>query len=74
MFFQFNLDQPGSFAPGVTEKAVAFEANWYVDWQFNKNFTASVVAAYNNPGPAVQQAFDRTKNFAYGMVYLACSF
>jgi hypothetical protein len=74
LLFQFYLDQPGSYAPGVTEKAVAFEANWYVDWKITEHFTASVVAAYTDPGPAVQQAFDRTKNFAFGMVYLACSF
>jgi hypothetical protein len=74
LFFQFFLDQPPAFAPGVIDKGVAFELNWYVDWQMTKNFTASVVAAFNDPGPAVQQAFDRTKNFAYGMVYLAYSY
>ena len=73
LFFKFNLDQPGSFAGGVTEEAVAFEANWYLDWKINANFTASVVAAYADPGAAVQQAFDRTKNFAYGMVYLCAA-
>jgi hypothetical protein len=74
LLFQFNLDQPGSYAPRVTDKAVAFEADWYLDWEINANFTASIVAAFANPGPAVEQAFGRTKNFAYGMAYLACSF
>ena len=74
MFFQFKLDQPASFAPGVTDKDVAFEINWYMDWKLNKNFTASFVAAFADPGKAVQQAFDRTKNLTYGMVYLAYSF
>ncbi len=74
LFFKFSLDEPGSFAPGVTAKDVAFEANWYMDWQISEHFAASVVAAYTNPGPAVQQAFDRTKNFAFGLLFLSCSF
>ena len=74
LFFQFFLDEPGAVAPRVTDTAVGFEANWYVDWKITEAFTLSVVAAFNDPGPAVQQAFDRTKNFAYGMAYLAYSF
>ncbi len=45
-----------------------------MDWQINENFTASFVAAYGDPGKAVQQAFDRTKNFSYGMIYVAYSY
>jgi hypothetical protein len=74
LFFTFALDQPGSYADGVTEKALAFEADWYVDWKINEHFTASLVAAYANPDAAVQQAHGRTKNFAFGMAYLAYSF
>ena len=74
MLFRFSLDQPASYAAGVTDAALAFEADWYLDWQFHPNFTASIVAAYANPGAAVQQARGRTKNFAYGMVYLAYSY
>jgi hypothetical protein len=74
LFFKFALDQPGSYADGVTEKALAFEADWYVDWKVNEHFTASLVAAYANPDAAVQQAHGRTKNFAFGMAYLAYSF
>ena len=74
LFFKFALDQPGSYADGVTEKALAFEADWYVDWKINEHFTASLIAAYANPDAAVQQAHGRTKNFAYGMAYLAYSF
>jgi len=33
-----------------------------------------VVLAYGDPGKAVQQATGRTKNFAYGMVYVAYSY
>ena len=58
----------------MTSHDLAFEVDWYMDWKINTNFTASFVAAYTDPGKAVQQAFDRTKNFTYGMVYLAYSF
>ena len=34
----------------------------------------SLLAAYADPGKAVQQAIDRTKNFTYGMVYFGYSF
>ncbi len=72
--YRFRLDQPGSLAPGVTSKDVAFELDGYLDWKINKNFSASFVAAFANPQEAVQQAFDRTKNFAYGMVYFTYSY
>ena len=74
IWFNFNLDQPASYAPGVTATDVTHELDWYMDWKINKNITASFVAAYGDPGKAVQQASDRTKNFTYGMVYLAYSF
>ena len=61
-------------APGVTEKDLAFEIDTYVDWKLNSNFTVSLLGAYANPGKAVEQASGRTKNFAYGMVYVAYSF
>jgi hypothetical protein len=32
------------------------------------------VAAFADPQQAIQQAFDRTKSFSYGMVYLAYSY
>ena len=60
--------------PGVTSRDVAFEMDAYMDWKVNKNFTFSFVGAYLNPGEAVQQAFNRTKNFAYGMIYLGYSY
>jgi hypothetical protein len=74
MFFKFTLDQPSTFAPGVTSKNLAFETDAYVDWKLNSNFTASLVFAFANPDTAAQQAFDRTKNFVYGMVFLAYSY
>jgi alginate export protein len=74
--YSFKLDQlPG---PGLglklTSKDVAFELDAYCDWKLNKAFTVSFVAAYANPQEFVKQAYDRTKNFAYGMVYVAYSY
>jgi hypothetical protein len=74
MFFNFKLDHPEALAPGVTSKDVALEFDAYTDWKVNKNFTISLVGAFANPGAAAEQAFGRTKNFSYGMVYLAYSY
>jgi hypothetical protein len=74
MAYVFRLDQPSSLAPRVTSRDVAFELDAYADWKINGNFTASFVAAYANPQDAVEQTFARTKNFAYGMVYLAYAY
>jgi len=72
--FVFQNDQPASFGPGVTSKDIASEIDWYADWKFNGNFTASFVLAYGNPNEALAQGYGRTKNFSYGMVYLAYSY
>jgi Alginate export len=74
MFFKFTLDHPEAAGPGVTDENVAFETDAYVDWKLNRNFTISLVGAYADPGRAVQQFSGRTKNFAYGMVYVGYSF
>lgn len=74
IFYQFLLDRPATYAPGVTDNHLAFEADAYVDWKINKNFTASFTFAFADPQKAVQQASNRTKNFAYGMVFLAYSY
>jgi hypothetical protein len=74
MFYKFTLDKPSALAPGVTSKDLAFELDAYVDWKVNKNFTASFVGAFANPGAAAEQAFGRTKTFSYGMLFLAYSY
>ncbi len=74
MFYQFKADKPASVAPGVTDKDLAFEFDAYVDWKLNSNFTVSFLGAFADPGKAVEQASGRTKNFAYGMVYVGYSF
>jgi len=58
----------------VTSNDVAIDTILYVDLKVNANFTVSLVGAYANPGEAVQQNSGRTKNFAYGMVYVGYSF
>ena len=74
MFFSFLLDQPAAAGPEVTSEDVAIEFDAYADWKLNSTFTLSLVGAYGDPGKAVQQSSGRTKNFAYGMVYLGYSF
>ena len=74
IFYKFSADQPAAVAPGVTAKDVASEIDAYAEWKLNSNFTVSFLGAYADPGKATQQATGRTKNFAYGMVYVAYSF
>lgn len=73
-FYKFSFDQPASAGEGVTSSDVAFEADLYVDWKVNKNFTLSFIGAYGDPGKGVQQVSGRTKNFAYGMFYIGYSY
>jgi len=72
--YLFRLDQPASYAPGVTSKDLLSEVDGYCDWKLNKNFTVSFIAAYASPQEAVRQAYDRTEHFMYGMVYLFYSY
>lgn len=74
MLFQFNIDEPRSYGPQVTDTDAAFEIDAYADWKLNSNFTLSLVGAFADPGKAVQQASGRTKNFGYGMAYIGYSF
>jgi hypothetical protein len=70
----FRLDQPASFAPGVTSKDLATELDAYADWKVTGNFTLSFVAAFAHPQEAATQAFNRTSDFTYGMVYVAFAY
>jgi Alginate export len=74
IFYKFSLDHPRSLGPQVTSTDAAFEVDAYTDWKVNANFTVSLLGAFADPGKAVQQFTGRTKNFAYGMVYVAYSF
>ncbi|HQR18993.1 MAG TPA: alginate export family protein [Gemmatimonadales bacterium] len=72
--YYFQFDQPGAVGPGVTSKDIAGEIDAYADWKANSNFTISVVAAFANPGAGVAQAYDRTENFVYGMLFVAYAY
>jgi alginate export protein len=72
--FVFRLDQPASFAPGVTSKDLATELDAYADWKVNSNFTLSFVAAFAHPQTAAEEGFGRTDDFTYGMIYVAYSY
>ena len=74
ILYKLLADKAAAVGPTVTSRDVAVELDWYMDWKVNKNFTFSFVGACANPGKLVEQAYDRTKNFAYGMVYLAYSY
>ncbi len=74
MLYKFGFDQPRAVGPAVTATDAAFELDAYADWKLNENVTVSFVGAYADPGKAIQQATGRTKNFAYGMAYVAYSF
>jgi hypothetical protein len=71
ILWDFKLDQPGS--PALSSD-VATELDWYMDWSVNDNFVVSFVAAYADPGRAVQQSSGRTDSFIYGMIFAAYSF
>jgi hypothetical protein len=72
--YVFHMDAFGTLPPTVTSKSLATELDGYCDWKINGNFTASFVAAWAHPQEAVQQITGRTKDFVYGMVYLAYSY
>jgi hypothetical protein len=74
IYYNFKLDQPGSYGPGVTSKAALTEFDAYTDWKVSSNFTITLVGAFANPGQAVQQFTGRTKNFAYLMAYVGYSY
>jgi len=72
--WQFLLDQPGSFVGGVTSDKLAFELDVTTRWFISEHFSLWGVVAYADPQEAVAQAFDRTKPFRYGFLYLFYSF
>jgi hypothetical protein len=74
MLYKFLVDQPRTFEGGVRSRDLAVEADIYTDWQITGHLTASVVLALANPQAAAQQAFARTSDFRYGMVFLAYSY
>jgi len=70
--YYFQFDQPAAL--GATSKDIAGELDAYADWKVNANFTFSFIAAFANPGAAVEQLYGRTDNFYYGMAYVAYAY
>ena len=74
IFYDFILDRPAAFGPTVTSDHAAYEFDWYADWTVNKHVILSFVAAWAQPGKAVEQFSGRTQDFVYGMIFAAYSF
>ncbi len=74
ILYKFLADKAAAFGPEVTARDLAFEVDWYLDWELNENFTLSFVGAFADPGKVVEEVYRRTKNFAYGMIYVAYSY
>jgi hypothetical protein len=71
MGFAFQLDQ---LPTGVTSKNLALELDGYCDWSVNSNFIVSFIAAFAHPQDAIAQAYNRTQDFVYGMIYIAYAY
>ena len=74
IFYDFRLDQPATFGPGVTSNKLATELDGYCDWKINGNFTASFVLALADPKQAAEEGYGRTSTFSYGMVYVSYAY
>ena len=72
IFYDFKLDQPRR-RPDVTSDA-RHRTRLVHGLELNDNFTVSFVAAFAEPGKAVEQSSGRTDTFFYGMVYAAYSY
>jgi hypothetical protein len=72
--YVFRLDQPASFAPGVTSKDLATELDAYADWKVTGNFTLSFVAAFAPPAGGRDARLQPDSDFTYGMVYVAFAY
>lgn len=72
IFFDFSFDDAAG--AGFVSDDIVTELDWYMDWTLNDHFTVSFVAAYAQPGDAVEEGFDRDDDFWYGMVYVAYSY
>lgn len=69
-YFDFAADQPGSFGTGATSRDIAREFDLIVEWSPVDAVSLTFVLANADPGAAIEQAFDRTSNFRYGMFYV----
>ncbi|HYS08781.1 MAG TPA: hypothetical protein VEP66_08550 [Myxococcales bacterium] len=69
IFYKFLLDKPAALGATVTSNDIAIELDWYADWKINDHFTISAIVAWASPGEAANQAFGRTQDFWYGMLF-----
>lgn len=69
--YVYKLDQ---LPAGITSKDVATEIDAYADWSLNSNFIVSFVAALAHPQAAATQAYGRSSDFTYGMIYVAYAY
>jgi hypothetical protein len=75
IFYWFRVEHPASLGgAGATSKELAFELDWYADWKLSPHFNFSFVAAWAKPGEAVTQAYGRTQDFWYAMLFAAYSY
>jgi hypothetical protein len=74
MGYIFTLDNRASFSPLATSNALVNEIDAYTDWKADKNFTFSFVLSIASPQKAVQEVYDRTSNFTYGMIYVTYAY
>jgi hypothetical protein len=74
LFFDYRLDQPGSYQGGVTSTEIGQEVNFFLDWAATDLWSISLIIAHNQPGAAVEEAHDRTQAFEYAMAYATFSF
>jgi hypothetical protein len=73
LFFDYQLDQPGSYQGGVNSSKLGQEVNFFLDWAATDSWSFSFIIARNQPGDAVEEAHDRTQAFKYAMVYATFS-
>jgi hypothetical protein len=74
IFYDFKFQRPDALGPAVTSQQAAHEFDWYADWSVNKHLILSFVAAWAQPNKGAEQAYGRTSDFTYGMVFAAYSF
>jgi hypothetical protein len=74
LFFDYRLDQPGSYQGGVNSAKIGQEVNFFLDWSATDLWSFSLIIAHNQPGAAVQEAHDRTAAFEYAMLYTTFRF
>ncbi|MEJ2256207.1 MAG: hypothetical protein P8X98_04265, partial [Woeseiaceae bacterium] len=72
--FDFTLDQPGSYATGVTSRDLAREIDLIADWSPTDYLSITFTLANGQPDTALEEAFERTSNFRYAMIYVSLAY